>query len=325
MESIDSTASYSNGTTTSGCRALRAMYGSGGHYSGHTGGSLSVYPSARAWDREAKALVTAQKKADEAEAEADRDREERAEEAMERFERKQAAERERAQQCMLSLVGYAATAAHADLKLLAKHAMYRRSGSSESARIGYSDEIPTQEQLRAAVWARLHGKNSMACEMDWKLYETSEKGLKSVGSVDIAGFSMEGAPRMPILLLDVRQVWALDHRYRNPSKPRVDLASDLKKLRGSAYGLHSRPQCPDLVGILVFGFASYRHDLDDEIRKVFPSLEQYGLSRITLVRCDQSGVFYRKIPTWQVPVETSDGTEMADMFMEIDLLVLDGG
>ena len=56
-----------------------------------------------------------------------------------------------------------------------------------------------------------------------------------------------------------------------------------------------------------------------------PSLEEHGRSRITLVRCDRSGVFYRKSPTWQVPVEASDGTEMADIFMEIDLLVLDGG
>ena len=88
-------------------------------------------------------------------------------------------------------------------------------------------------------------------------------------------------------------------------------------------GLHSRSQRPDLVGVLIFGFASDAADFDDEFERLYPSLEEHGLSRITLVRGDQIGID-RRSPVWRVPVETIDGTEMADMFMQIDLLVLNG-
>jgi len=314
---------YRDSDTRAGCRALCAMYVWGGHFTGHTGATLIVYPSARAWDREAKALVNAKKKADEDEAEASRDREERIWDDDARFERQPAEERTYAQRPMIDRLRLAAKAAHEDLTLVAKHAMYRRSGSSASTRVGYSDEMPTQEQVRAAFWGRLQGQNSMACEMGWNLYETAGKGLNRVGSVDLAGFSMEGETGMPILLLDVRRVWSLDRRFRSPSQQRSDFAIDLKKLRGSPYGLHSRPQRPDLVGVLIFGFASDAADFDDEFERLYPSLEEHGLSRITLVRGDQIGID-RRSPVWRVPVETIDGTEMADMFMQIDLLVLNG-
>ena len=166
---------YKDSDTTAGCRALRAMYTWGGHFTGHTGASLTVHPTARAWDREAKALMNAQKKSDEDEDGAQRDPAERDWDDDARFERQPVEEGSSARKLMIDRLVLAAKAAHADLKLIAKHAMYRRSGSSASTRAGFSGEIPTQEQVRAAFWARLHGLNSMACEMNWNLYETAGK------------------------------------------------------------------------------------------------------------------------------------------------------
>ena len=77
------------------------------------------------------------------------------------------------------------------------------------------------------------------------------------------------------------------------------------------------------MGVLIFSFASDAADFDDEFENLYPSLEEYGLRQIRLVCGDRIG-FDRRSPAWQVPVETSDGTEMADLFMQIDLLVLDG-
>lgn len=308
---------YSNGTTTSGCRALRAMYGSGGHYSGHTGGSLSVYPSARAWDREAKALVTAQKKADEAEAEADREANEERWREEERLVRERMAEWISAHQAMIDCIRAAVTAVSRDLASIARNSTYRPSEKQWSTQRGYSCELPSQEQVRAAVWARLHDRESMTCELDWNRYEVSGKGLKTIGKIDIAGFSVGDEPDEPILLMNVTRVWTLDHRYRSLLEQRAEFSCDLRPLRAPFPDDFSRPQSPHLVGVLVFGFASQFEDLGDKITDLYPSLEDRGLSRIELIR--------GRKPAWRVPIETRHGSEMGEVFMQVDLLIPDRG
>jgi len=305
---------YRDGTTTSGCRALRAMYSSGGHYSGHTGGSLSVYPSARAWDREAKVLMTEQKKADEAEAEEQRaaDEERWREENLLMQERM--AEWISAHQAMIDRIRTAATAVSRDLASIARHSTYRPSERRGWTRGGYSVELPTQEQVRAAVWARLHDPESMTCELDWNRYEVAGRGLKTIGKIDLAGFAVEGEPDVPILLMDITRAWTLDHRYRSLVEQRAEFTADLRRLRAPLPDVFDRPQSPHLVGVLVFGFASRFEDLGDKITDLYPSLGDRRLNRIELLR--------DRRPAWRVPIETVDGDVMGEVFMQVDLLVL---
>ncbi len=181
---------------------------------------------------------------------------------------------------------------------------------------GYSYEIPKEEQIRSAFWSALHDRETLACELEWNLYEELPRGVGATGEVDIAGFAVEGVVAPPTLLLEVKRWWWLQGWNNKLPEMRAGIEADVRKLRNAVSSIEMCGVFPLLAGAIVVGFAETPDALAAGWPKVTPpeaGFEVRSLWNDTEVLC-RSPIDNRK----------TGAVESRDVYSRADLLILDG-
>ncbi len=300
--------------TTHGCRGLLAFFTSGNHHSDVGGSGLEVYPSAAAWDARADDLRAHQ-------AELDLEHEEGPRWYREQLARERESEaheeRDDRREDLIELISAASEAVREDLRAIGLHSAYAWPVPTPKLWGGFSYEIPKEEQIRSAFWAKLHDRESLVCELEWNVYEFGARRVKVIGEVDLVGFRLKkSTPPLPgpDVLLEFKRVWSLTHWNNKPDEQRAGLERDVLKLRSiiSTLGSMSDPTVPSLAGIVVAGFTHTAEALGDTIEALHPDLEAFGLRRVPLSRVAS--------PLCRAPI---DNNTVYDVFVRFDLLVLE--
>ncbi len=294
---------------THGCRDLLAFVTSGTHNPGGGGVGLEVYPNETAWDWRAADLRERQAKLDTMQKRgpwAHRDEPVREAEA----------ERDDPSDELIKLISAASESVQEDLRVIGSHSAFLWPSPAPRLWGGYSYEIPKEEQIRSAFWAKLHNRDSLVCELEWNAYEIGPRGVQVDGEIDLVGFRVNpssGDVAGPDVLLEFKRVWLLTRWNNKRDDQRGGLEQDVLKLRRVVAALRSMtvPCVPRLVGVLVAGFTHSEEALD-RIEALHPDLEEFGLRRVPLSRTENR--------LCRAPI---DDKLIYDVFMRLDLLVLD--
>lgn len=221
----------------------------------------------------------------------------------------------RARSEMVDRIKRAAQAVRDDLATVGRHAAYVWPSGPATAWEGFSYEIPKEEQIRSCFWARMHEGSSLACELEWNVYVRGERGVKLLGEVDLVGFRVSEHRAPPVLLLEFKRVWTLLHWVKKPAELTRGIERDIEKLRAAVATLSECAAAPLLAGVVVAGFAHDAGALGMEIEALHPALADHSIRRVELWR--------DTAPICHAPVDTRTATVTRDVYMRLDLLILE--